>query len=94
MVDDVLQDDDPARVAQHVGDGGQGRTVHRGERPAVQVVPGEPLEHGGRAHEHGDVREALEERGDVVEPLLLHQHRPRHVTRGERAAHALVDSAM
>jgi hypothetical protein len=85
VIHDVLQHDDSPRPLQQRTRIGQLRTVHRRQRTAVQVVAGELLQHRGLPHEHRHLGVLGQQRRDVVQPLLLQQHRARTVAGGERA---------
>jgi hypothetical protein len=83
VVDDVLEHHDATGALEHGLDGGQLGPVHRREGAAVQVVPRQGLEQGGVADEDLALV-PLDERLDVGEPALGHQHRARHVARAQR----------
>ena len=78
MVDDVLQDGDPPCTCEQRGDGRQDRPVHRGERTAVHVEPGDRLEDGllGDVHRNHRVvgRQPGEKALQVGEPARGQQH--------------------
>ena len=85
MVDDVLEDQDPARPGDEPSDVGQFRPLHRRQRPTVQVEAGEPLDDVMLPHED---RNPLRLRvshdvGQVREPALRHEEGTRPVTRRE-----------
>ncbi len=96
MVDDVLQHGHAPRARpatgcrEQVAHGRERRAVHGRERPAVQVEPGDRLEHVGCADVHRDLlaraargvvdRQGGDVVGEVVEPALGHEERPRAVS--------------
>jgi hypothetical protein len=82
VIDDVLQHHDQASVADHVGHRWQVRPVHRGEGTPVHGVTGEALGDLG-GHDVDGHCGILDQHPDLVQPLLLHQHRTRAVTGGD-----------
>ena len=75
MVDDVLEDEDPARTRHEVLDRGQLRALHRRQGAAVQVEAGELLDDVVLADEdrHAVPLGLLHEVGEVGEPAPRHE---------------------
>ena len=87
MVRDVLQHRYQARIAQHVGNGGQGRATEGPQGAARQLEAGEPLELVMGRHEHRQLLAAgllaralfhsLDKWRHGRQPLLFHEQRNR-----------------
>jgi hypothetical protein len=83
VVDDVLEHHDPTSALDHRLDRREHGPVHGRQRAPVQVVAGQGLEQRRVAHE--DLAVVVgDERLDVGEPALGHQHRARHVPGPQR----------
>ena len=95
VVHDAVEDRDPARActvpraAQHRVHGRHRRSVHRRQRAAVQVETRDRLDDLRRPDVHGYVPvlpcDLSEQIGQLGQPPLGHQERPRPMTRLERA---------
>ena len=92
VVDDVLEHEHPPGALEHLREGRRHRPLHRRQRPAVQVEPGERLDDVVLADEHGDAvgLRPLDEVGEVGEPAVGHEVGPRPVPGRQRPADDLL----